>query len=146
MSKRRGHATTMREHRTDTGRDGRHRRGRSRTRNSLSLRGARLPSRRELEAMRREDERRQPEHGHLVVARIKDAVEARRFVKTNEGSVLVSEQGVGAVEKPKRTWADDDDVVMLGVEITCMTTAESRKQRQRERVRVRQGRARSFER
>ena len=60
--------------------------------------------------------------------------------------MLVSEPEIEAVEKPKRTWADADDIVMLGVEIACMTTAESKIQRQRERVRVRQGRAKSLER
>ena len=84
---------------------------------------------------------RAPEHGDVVAAQIDGAVEVRRFVHTHARDVLEAEPGNWTSEKPRRVWADAENVTMLGVEIASTVTAEGRKRRERKMERALKRRA-----
>lgn len=80
---------------------------------------------------------REPEHDDLVAARINDAVELRRFRKTDRGDMLEAEPDEWTVTVGPRMRADAENVTMLGVEIGCIAPAGGRKTRKKEKVRGR---------
>ena len=81
-----------------------------------------------------------------MAAHIGDAIEMRRFERTEGADMLEPEPEKWGSGKSWQIRADADNVTMLGVEIASMTTAAGRKRHEREMARSLKRRGREMER